>query len=356
MANPTLTTWPGLLAALTVAASAAGLTATALLTHEQTPQAPPVTATVSGSGSSAQQGAMDAWRAEFRRVHPELRVDYRPTASGAGIAEFVAGGTAFAGSDVVMDPHQQALADRRCRGRAVNLPMVIGPVALAYNLPSVPRLRLSPATLTGIFSGRVTRWDAPQIAAENPGVLLPHRPIRHFHRSDDSGTSHNLTSYLRAAGGWPYRPSSRWTGSGAGVKGSGGIAAAVAQTEGSIGYMEYGFAGDARLRTASLRNPAGEFVALSPESAGRALDGARVSGYRGGLVVTMDQRARTRGAYPLVLITYEIFCSGRAGAPARAFLDYTASDAGQSYLALCGYAPLPQDLLTRVRARLGVTG
>ncbi|MGI5285717.1 phosphate ABC transporter substrate-binding protein PstS [Nonomuraea polychroma] len=355
MAKLTWAVWPALLASLALAASAAGLGGAAILAREDLPQNVPVTASISGSGSTAQKGAMDAWRAEFHRMHPDLQVNYQAHGSGNGIRDFIAGATAFAGSDVAMHPHEQAQANRRCGNRAVHLPMVVGPIAVAYNLPSMPDLKLSPTTLAGIFSGRITRWDAREIAADNRGKRLPHAGIRVFHRSDDSGTTHNFTTYLKAAGRWPDEPSMKWNRAGHGVAGSSGIAEAVQHTEGSIGYVEYGFASNARLSTAKVRNASGQFVALSPQSATKALEGAMIVGDGGDLVVEFDYMATGKGAYPIVLVTYEITCGQDADPLAQAFLRYAASNAGQSYLALYGYAPLPQDLLTKVRHQLGVT-
>ncbi|MFC7586295.1 phosphate ABC transporter substrate-binding protein PstS [Nonomuraea antimicrobica] len=326
-----------------------------MLSREDMPQTPPVVESISGSGSSAQQGAMDAWRADFQRIHPDLEVQYEPSGSDAGIRDFITGKTSFAGSDVAMRPDEQVRADRRCGSRAVHLPMVVGPIALAHNLQSVPNLRLSPATMSGIFSGRITRWDAPEIAAENHGASLPHTGIRVFHRSDESGTTHNFTTYLKAAGRWPYQPSRRWTGTGEGVTGSTGVTEAVQDTTDSIGYVEYDFASNAGLRTAHVRNAAGEFIPLSPQSATSALESARVVGGHGDLVLQFDYLTRTKGAYPIVLVTYEITCSRNSDPLVQAFLRYMAGDAGQSSLALYGYAPLPRDLLAQVRTQLGVT-
>ncbi|MGP3962029.1 phosphate ABC transporter substrate-binding protein PstS [Nonomuraea sp. 3N208] len=356
MVKLTWATGPALLAALLLAASAAGVSGAALLSREDGLVSPPITASISGSGSTAQKGAMDAWRAEFHRLNPGLRVDYQANGSGGGIRDFIAGNTAFAGSDVAMHPSEQAQADRRCGSRAVHLPMVVGPIALAYNLPSVPDLKLSPTTLTGIFSGRITRWDAPEIAADNRGKQLPHTGIRFFHRSDDSGTTHNFTTYLKAAGRWPHQPSRKWPSPGQhGVAGSSGISDAVQHTEGSIGYVEYGFASNARLRTVKVRNASGQFVALSPQSATKALEGSRMADRNDDLVVEFDYLTKAKGAYPIVLVTYEITCSKNADPLVETFLRYTAGDAGQSYLSLYGYAPLPQDLLAKVRNRLSVS-
>ncbi|MGI5281913.1 phosphate ABC transporter substrate-binding protein PstS [Nonomuraea polychroma] len=355
MAKLTWAAGPGLLAALIVGAVALGLVGSAILTREEVPKSPPTVASISGSGSTAQEGAMDAWRAEFQRRHPDLRVRYQPSGSGAGIRDFIAGRTAFAGSDVAMRPLEQAQADKRCGGKAVHLPMVVGPIAVVYNLPSVPGLKLSPTTLTGIFSGRITRWNDPQIAADNSGAPVPHTGIRVFHRSDKSGTTYHFTAYLKAAGPWLHQPSRTWTGAGHGFASSVGITNAVQQTQGSIGYVHYGLVSNARLNTAKVRNASGQFVALSPQSASKALQDARIVGQNDDLVVKLNYRTMAKGAYPIVLVTYEITCAKNPDPLVRTFLHYTASAAGQSYLSLYGYAPLPPDLLAKVRARLGVT-
>jgi phosphate transport system substrate-binding protein len=349
-------TWTAaLVVALTLAACVIGFGTAVLLTREDVSKSPPISASISGSGSSAQKGAMDAWRAEFHRIHPGLRINYEANGSGAGIRDFIDGKTAFAGSDVPMRPGERALADKRCGNRAVHLPMVVGPIALVYNLPTVPDLKLSPITVAGIFSGRINRWDDPKIAADNRGGLLPHTEISLFHRSDSSGTTHNVTSYLKAAGHWPHAPSTTWTGAGEGVAGSVGITHAVKYTAGSIGYVEYGFASNSHLLTAKVRNAAGQFVAPSPDSATKAMEGARSVGGDDDLVVAFDYLTKGKGVYPIVLVTYEIACSRNSDPLVRAFLNYTAGDAGQSYLPLYGYAPLPQGLLAKVRHSLGVT-
>lgn len=356
MAGLTWQAKSGLVAALVlVTAAAAVASARMLSTGGEEPASQPVVASLHGSGSTAQKGAMDAWIGEFHRVHPGLRVTYEANGSDAGIEDFIAGRSAFAGSDVPMTPDEQARADRRCGGRAEHLPMVVGPVAVAYNLTSMPSLRLSPATLTGIFDGGITRWDAPRIAADNRGHHLPGTRIHVFHRSGESGTTHNFTGFLRATGGWPHPPSRTWTGVGEGVTSSSGITQVLQHTKDSIGYVEYGFASSARLNTALVRNAAGQYVPLSPDSAGKALLGARVTGREGDLVLTFDHRGAVPGAYPIVQVTYEIICADDPDPLVRTFLGYTAGDAGQSYLALHGYAPLPQGLLAQVRRRLGTT-
>ncbi|MFI7461265.1 phosphate ABC transporter substrate-binding protein PstS [Nonomuraea sp. NPDC049646] len=357
MPRPKWTGKAALVAVLVLAAGTAAALAAMFLSMggENGVRTEPIAASIHGSGSTAQKGAMDAWVAEFHRIHPELRVTYEPNGSQAGIRDFIAGRNAFAGSNVPMSPGEQKRADRRCAGRAEHLPMVVAPIAVAYNLASVPELKLSPATLTAIFTGRVTRWNAPEIAADNRGRRLPGTRIHIFHRSDESGTTHNFTAFLRAVGRWPQQPSRTWTGAGRGVLSSSGMTAALQRTVDSIGYVEYGFASSARLPTGAIRNTAGQFATLSPDSASQALEGATTVGRNGDLTVAFDYLNMIDGAYPVVQVTYEIVWANNPDPLVRTFLDYTASDAGQSYLALHGYAPLPRRLLAQVRLRLGAT-
>ncbi|MFI6598591.1 phosphate ABC transporter substrate-binding protein PstS [Nonomuraea sp. NPDC050536] len=320
----------------------------------RTPAVPADTAvTVAGSGSTMQVAAIEAWRTAFGKIVPNARVDYQPVGSQAGVQDFISGKTAFAGSDAVMNPQQQNQADKRCGGRAFHLPMVVNPIAVIYNLPGVPDLRLSPSTITGIFSGKITRWNDAKIAADNPRTRLPGTAIHAFHRSDESDTSQTLTTFLAGAGGWPYRATRLWWAPGGqGVAGSAAMTQTVQSTDGSIGYVEYGHASAAGLRTAKVRNAAGQFAELTPDSASRGLAGATVTGKNGDLALKLNMATKEPGAYPIVQLTYEIACAHGSPPVLLGFLNHAASNAGQSNLSLLGYAPLPPDLIAKVRASL----
>src|SRR5205085_518168 len=121
-------------------------------------------------------------------------------------------------------------------------PMVIGPIAVAYNVPGVSSLTVTPDVLAKIFAGTVTKWNDPAITALNSGVSLPSATIVTFHRSDSSGTTDNFTKYLTAAAGssWTYDHDKVWKAPGGqGAKGSDGVAAALKSTPNSLGYIEY---------------------------------------------------------------------------------------------------------------------
>ncbi|WP_055479357.1 phosphate ABC transporter substrate-binding protein PstS [Sphaerimonospora mesophila] len=317
--------------------------------------------TINAAGSSAQANAMAEWRKAFQSSNPEVSINYQPSGSGAGVQAFIQGTVAFAGSDSALNEGkgEPAQADARCAtGKAINLPMVTGPVAVVYNLPGADGLQLSPKTLAGIFDSKITKWDDPAIKADNPDAQLPSTAIQAFHRSDESGTSDNFTKFLKATSDWPYEAAKAWPAEakGQGAKGSDGIAAAVKGTEGAIGYVELSFAENSQLQKAKVANGSGEFVELTPESAGKTVEAAEIVGTGNDLKLKIDYATDAPGAYPIVLVTYEITCE--KGLPAadvslvKSFLAYTASDAGQQALSGLGYAPLPTGLVGKVRTAI----
>ncbi|GIF73597.1 phosphate ABC transporter substrate-binding protein PstS [Asanoa siamensis] len=316
------------------------------------------TGTLNAQGSSAQKNAMDEWRKNYQQQCSGATINYEPSGSGAGVQAFISGTADFAGSDTALTSAQQPQANARCGGNpAINLPMVVGPIAVAYNLSGVDNLQLKPQTLAGIFGGSITQWDDDAIKADNPGASLPSETIQTVHRSDESGTTGNFTNYLTAAAGssWTFGAGQAWKApGGTGSKGSDGVAQSVSSTDGSIGYMELSFAENAGLNMAKIQNGAGQFQELTPEAASKTIEGAQVTGSGNNLPLTINYTTNTAGAYPIVLVTYEIACS--AGGPAgktpliKGFLDYTASGEGQGVLNGLGYAPLPGSLQPRVQA------
>lgn len=319
---------------------------------------PPGGGTLNAEGSSAQGNAMDQWKADFSSACSGVTINYNPTGSGAGIKSFTQGNVAFAGSDSPLKPEEAAAANERCKtGKAVNLPMVVGPIAVAYNLDGVEDLQLEPATIAGIFGGKIKNWDDPAIKADNPDASLPTEPITVFHRSDESGTTENFMKYLSGAakGAWPYEAAKSWP-AGAGGQGavkSAGVADQVAGTDGSIGYMEQSFAENKDLGVAKV-GVGSQFVELTGESAGKGVEAAEQTGSGNDLSLKLDYATTEPGAYPLVLVTYEITCE--RGLPAeqaalvKSFLTYTASSQGQQAIAADqGYAPLPASMRQRVQ-------
>jgi phosphate transport system substrate-binding protein len=315
------------------------------------------TGELTAQGSTAQKNAMDEWVKAYGQACTGAKINYQGTGSGAGIQAFTADTADFAGSDSALKAgDEQTKADARCAGgKAINLPMVTGPIAVAYNLNGAKDLQFKPATLAKIFAGTIKTWDDAAIKADNPSATLPSTPIAPIHRSDSSGTTENFTKYLTAAAGtdWTFGADKVWKAPGAlAAKGSDGVSTLVKQTAGSISYVEYSFVQTNGLSAAKIYNGAGEYVALDEKSAGKAVAGAQVVGTGDDLSLKIDYNTKEAGAYPIVLVTYEIVCS--KGTPAdklpllKSFLGFVASKDGQAKLSQIGYAPLPESIQTKV--------
>jgi phosphate transport system substrate-binding protein len=315
-------------------------------------------ASVNAAGSSAQKNAIEEWTKLYASKCAGANLNYNPSGSGAGIQAFTSGQVSFAGSDSALKPEEATAARERCEGGdALNLPMVVGPVAVVYNVPGVDGLKLSPESIAKIFSGKITKWNDPAIAAENEGAKLPSSDIKPVYRSDESGTTDNFTNYLNTVVPdlWTWEKAKKWPNStGQGAAKSDGVTSQVKSTEGAISYVEMSYATNNKLQTAHVKNGAGEFTELSPESASKAVAGAKVTGTGHDVALEIDYATKEPGAYPIVLVTYEIACE--KGLPAeqaafvKSFLTYTSSADGQKILAGLGYAPLPESVLTKVQA------
>lgn len=321
--------------------------------------------TLNAEGSTAQKNAIDEVISNYNEKCTDVTVNYNPTGSGAGIKQFNASLVDFAGSDSSLkttstdgSETEAAAAAKRCAGNpALNLPMVIGPVAISYNVDGLTKLILDGPTAAKIFQGTIKTWNAPEIAKLNPDAKLPSTPIAVFFRSDESGTTENFAKYLAAAGGgaWKGTPAKKWTGTGAGKEKSAGVAEAVKSTKNSITYVEWSYAVDNKLGIAQIDTGAGP-VELSTDSAGKALAAAKPAGTGSDLALKLDYATKAPGAYPIILVTYEVACS--KGLPAektalvKSFLTYFASAEGQGSLTALNYAPLPEAMRTQVDAAI----
>jgi len=318
--------------------------------------------TLNAEGSSAQKNAIDEIISKYNEKCADVTVNYNPTGSGAGIKQFNAAQVDFAGSDSALKTKatdggetEMAAATKRCQSNAaLDLPMVIGPVAIAYNVDGVQKLVLDGPTAAKIFHGAIKTWNDPAIAKLNVGVSLPSAPISVFFRSDE-----NFTNYLAASGGgaWADKPAKKWTGTGAGKEKSAGVAEGVKSTKNSITYVEWSYAVDNKLGIAQIDNGSGTPVELSAESAGKALAAAKPASAGGNdLSLSLDYATKDAGAYPIILVTYEVACS--KGLPAektalvKSFLTYFASKDGQASLTDLNYAPLPEEIRTKVDAAI----
>jgi phosphate transport system substrate-binding protein len=314
------------------------------------------TGSLTAEGSSAQANAMAEWIKDYQGQCSGAKIGYTPSGSGAGVQSFTAGTADFAGSDSALKPEEHTTADAKCPGGvAMDLPMVVGPIAVVYNVDGVKGLQLDGPTLAKIFANKITKWNDPAIAAQNSGASLPSTAIQTVHRSDSSGTTDNFTKYLGAVdkADYTFDHDKTWKApGGVGAKGSDGVAAKVKSTPGTLAYVELSFAQNSSLTMAKVKNGAGEYAELTADSAGKLIEGAKITGTAPDLTMTIDYTTTTPGAWPIGLVTYEIACSkGSAkAADIKAFLTYTSSTGGQSVLSDLGYAPLPESVRTKVAA------
>ncbi|MFJ2651292.1 phosphate ABC transporter substrate-binding protein PstS [Streptomyces sp. NPDC087420] len=309
------------------------------------------------SGSSAQKNAVDLWVKGFMAACPDIQVNYKSSSSGEGIVAFNQGTVGFAGSDSPLKPEEVTDSKKICTGgQGIALPMVGGPIAIGFHLEGVDSLVLDAPTLAKIFDTKIKNWDDAAIKALNPGVKLPNKAIQPFHRSEDSGTTQNLGKYLAATASsdWKYEPEKKWPAPGGqAASGSAGVATQVKQVDGSIGYFELSYATSQSISTVKIDTGASAPVEATSENASKAIAAAKVAGTGKDLALDLDYATKADGAYPIVLVTYEIACdTGNKAAtlPAvKAFLTYTAGDEGQKLLSGAGYAPIPAEINAKVR-------
>ncbi|WP_108920584.1 phosphate ABC transporter substrate-binding protein PstS [Mycobacterium montefiorense] len=315
---------------------------------------------LTAEGSTAQQNAIAVFSHVWGQYCPRKSVSYNPTGSGAGREQFIAGHVDFAGSDSPLVADQILPATKRCDGNpAWDLPLVFGSVALVYNLPGIPTLTLNSDALARILTGRIAVWNDPILVALNPGIALPGSNITPVYRADSSGTTDNLQKYLTAAAPetWSKGVGTEFQGGvGEGAAKSSGVIQAVRTTPGAIGYVEKGFADQAGVPYAQLDTGNG-VVPLTNETATNAVNTSTFVAPGNDLVLNLDSMYSTaqRGAYPLVLVTYEIVCSRgystETAAAIKSFLT-VAANSGQANLSSVGYIPLTDKVKERLVAAI----
>jgi phosphate transport system substrate-binding protein len=311
---------------------------------------------LTAEGSTAQQNAIAEFNKVWGQVCSGKTLAYNPTGSGAGVDQFIAKQVDFAGSDSALSDEQKPKAAQRCGGgEAWNLPLVFGPVTLAYNIEGVDKLVVNPEVLAKIFQGQIKKWNDPAIAALNGGTNLPDADITPIYRSDSSGTTDNFQKYLAAAAphAWTKGVGKEFQGgAGEGAQKSAGVVQAIQATPGAIGYVEKSPAAAANLTTAELDSGAGA-VALNDDSTKAAVAAAKFKGEGNDLALDLNAlyASKDAGVYPLMLATYEIVCSkgydADTAAAVKSFLTVSANQ-GQADLSAAGYVPLPDSFKTRL--------
>ena len=327
---------------------------------EETAATADLSGELNGAGASSQESAMDAWRAGFQSTYPDVVVNYDPVGSGGGRTQFLDGSVQIAGTDSALSEDELAQAAGRCFGTAaVDLPVYVSPIAVIFNLEGVDSLNLSAETIAKIFDGQITTWDDPAIADANPDVELPATAITTVHRSDESGTTKNLTDYLAKAsnGAWTYEASGDWPiEGGESAQGTSGVVQTVQGGDGTVGYADFSKAGDLGVVSIQVGE---DFVAPSEEAAAAVLDVSPRDDARaeGDIVIDIDRTTTEAGAYPLILVSYLVACQAYDTQEdvdmVKAFLTFVASAEGQSASeSAAGSAPISDTLRTDVQASI----
>jgi len=310
--------------------------------------------TISGAGSTFAAPVYEQWASSLS----PLTVNYQAVGSGAGITSLGAKTVDFGASDPPLKPAEFAALEKV--GPAVQVPMFLGAITVSYNLPGVKSgLKLEGKTIANIYLGKITKWNDAEIAALNPGVTLPSTAITVIHRSDSSGTTAGFTGFLSAVDPeWKTKVGEgkdvQWP-TGTGAKGNAGVAGAVQQTTGAVGYVEQAYALQHNFTTASVKNKAGNFVAPSLASTSAAATVVVVPANLG-IKITNPAGAE---AYPITsqtfIVVYKDMCkAGIPGGESAAkgvvkFLEYGLGQ-GQSVLSQADYAALPSSILEKSKA------
>jgi phosphate transport system substrate-binding protein len=306
-----------------------------------------LTNVIGGVGSTFVDPLMKRWVLGFQQTHPRQGVNYRAEGSGAGIAEIKKSMTEFAASDAPLSDEEL-----KTMPAVLQVPMTAGPVCIIYNLPQVKAaLKLDGKTLADIYLGRIVTWNDPGIARSNPGISLPKAAIVVVHRSDGSGTTSILTTYLaKVSPDWSKKPgagiSVEWP-VGLGGKGSTGVIDLLKQATGTIGYAELSYAEKEDLSVASIENRAGVYIEPSVSGASAALDAATEGLAKDVRTPIVDPPASAKEAYPISGVTFLLIPKDGGNELDRktlkAFAEYAVTD-GQAATEGLYYAKLPKAL------------
>jgi len=306
--------------------------------------------TLNGAGATFPNPMYSKWFSEYSKLHSDVQINYQPIGSGGGIRQVTAGTVDFGASDMPMTDKQ--LQDAKTK--ILNIPTVLGAVVPAYNIPGVTgEVKFTPEVLSGIFLGRIARWNDKAITSVNPDINFPDKEIIVVHRSDGSGTSFIWTDYLsKVSPEWKSQvgadTSVKWP-IGMGGKGNEGVSGLVHQLSGSIGYVELIYAIQQKIPYGSVRNSSGNFVKASLESVTAAAASAPKMPADFRVSIT---NAPGKDAYPISSFTWLLIPvpskDVNKGKILHDFLGWMVTD-GQQMTSSLSYAPLPQNVVAKVQ-------
>jgi phosphate transport system substrate-binding protein len=308
---------------------------------------------LNGAGSTFIYPLASKWFYSYQQAKG-VEINYQSIGSGAGIQQLQSQTVDFGASDAPMTPDQMNAVS----GGVVHIPATMGAVAVVYNVDGVDSgLKLDGATLASIFMGTISNWNDKAIAELNPGVTLPDAKITVVHRADGSGTTFIFTDYLTKvstdwAGTVGHSTAVKWP-AGVGAKGNEAVAGVVRQIKGAIGYVEFAYAIQTKMAYAKMKNKAGSFIDPSMDSVSKAAEGALRR-------MPADFRVSFTNAsgdesYPICGFTWFLVPAKIADhAKGQAIVDFMnwAMDDGQKAAPSLNYAPLPDSLVEKIKAKI----
>jgi phosphate transport system substrate-binding protein len=308
---------------------------------------------INGAGASFPYPIYSKWCSEYRKLRPDIQINYQSRGSGAGVQQVTAGTIDFGASDYILTDAQIKEFTEKRGSDILAFPTVLGAAVAAYNLPGVTAsLNFSPEALAGIFLGKIKKWNDPELMKANPNVKLPASDIVVMYRAEASGTTFIWTDYLskiskewemkvgrNASVSWPV---------GLGGQGSEGVTGQIRQTPNSIGYVELAYVLQNKMAYGKVKNAAGEFVEPNIVSVTAAAASAAKT-------IPEDFRvsitnAPGKGAYPISSFTW-LLIPAKISDPAKKkaltdFLTWMLKN-GQTIAPALNYAPLPEEVVAK---------
>jgi len=302
---------------------------------------------VTGAGATFPGPIYSKWFTQYSAAHPGVEINYQQIGSGGGIQQVTSGIVDFGASDMPMT--DQALAASKVK--LIHIPTVLGAVVPIFNVPGVNDLRFSPDVLADIYLAKITTWNDPRIAKDNPGVKLPGDKIIIVHRSDGSGTTFIWTDYLsKVSNDWKNGPGSgtavNWP-TGVGGSHNEGVASQVRQFPGAIGYVELIYALQNHINYGAVRNKAGNWVKGTIEG---VTDAAATANMPADYRVSITN-APGPNAYPISSFTYLLIPEHPSDASKEKVIKDMLNwiiTSGENEASSLSYAPLPQALAAKV--------
>lgn len=308
---------------------------------------------LTGAGATFPYPMYSKWFNEYQKLHPDIEINYQSIGSGGGIKQVTEGTVDFGASDGPMNDKQIAEFKQKRGCDVLHFPTVLGADVPTYNIPGVTgALKFTPDALAGIFLGKITKWNDPEIQKPNPNVKLPNNDLVVVHRSDGSGTTYVWVDFLsKISPEWKQKvgvgTSVNWP-VGLGGKGNEGVSGQVKQTEYSIGYVELVYAIQNHLAYGEVRNQSGTFVKADLASVTAAAAGA-AENMPDDFRVSITN-APGKAAYPISSFTWLLIPS-KIQDPAKQkvikdFLHWMLGP-GQSHTAALAYAKLPKPVVAK---------